>query len=114
MQYLITANTYDGGYGLELTLFGIFPTRGDATKWILEHPVVEWFGPKDHYGQQRLYSYNFLEFYSKHSMQKVYEEDPVTGRMVQVGMRKFSQEEYVQQYISEFNGEPILLGMYAE
>ena len=113
MQYLVTANTYDGGYGLELTLFGIFPTRDDATKWILEHPTVEWLGEKDHYGQACSYSFNFLQYYDKYAVKKIYEED-ANGRMTYVGQRTQSKEEYVQQYISEFSGNPILLDCYVE
>ena len=113
MQYLVTANTYDGGYGLELTLFGIFPTREAATKWILEHPMVEWSNGKDHYGQPCLYSFNFLQYYDKYAVKKIYEED-ASGRMTCVGQRTQSKEEYVQQYIAEFNGNPILLDCYVE
>ena len=39
-KYLVIADTYQYGYGCEYTLFGIFDSREEALKWILENPRV--------------------------------------------------------------------------
>lgn len=112
-MFLVTANTYRFGYGLELTLFAILPTKQEAINWILEHPVVEWISGKDAYGNDCSDQFDFFEFYEKDCLVKVYEED-ANGRRRCVGSRIQPKEEYAERYVTAFHGNPVLLGYYCE
>ena len=66
-MFLVIADTYTGGYGTELTLFGIFPTKKEAVRFIVDNPVQmimchDW---KE--------EYDFFQYYDKEKVQKIYE-----------------------------------------
>ena len=112
-MFLVTANTYRGGYGLELTLFAILPTKQEAIDWILEHPVVEWIEGIDACGNECPAQFDFFEFYEKDNLVSIYEQD-ANGRRRSIGSRIKPKSEYAERYISEFSGSPILLDYYCE
>lgn len=112
--YLVTANTYNGGYGLELTLFGVFLTKKEAIKWIMDNPVVNWISGTDPYGHETKETFDFFEFYEKDKERKIFEQQQ-GGRMICIGSRIQTKEEYaIQNYITCFNDHPVLLGCYVE
>lgn len=109
-HYLVTANTYTGGYGLELTLFGVFPTKEAALEWIMNHQEVHWIS-----GSERHELFNFFEHYDKQKYLRVYEEQS-DGRMLYVGSRTQTKDEYaLAHYVTCFaDNHPILLDCYVE
>ena len=110
-KYLIITDIYPYGYGTETVLFGIFDTKEEAVKWILEHPIQ-----KTEYEEP----FNFFEFYEEDKIVAIYEHIGETTNLTmrprksKVGERTLSKEEYAEKYIKEFDGSPILVGFYAE
>lgn len=109
-KYIVTADTYCGGYGTEITLFGIFDTENEALKFIMDNPVVKYKGL---YSDED--SFDFFRFYEKCKTEKIYAEcEPLKSRRY-VGERTLSKEEYaLKHYIQKFNGTALYLGGYAE
>lgn len=106
-KYLVIANTFQRGYGCEFVLFGIFDTKDDAVKWIIEHPVVI-FNPNNdmNYSEKFSFFHGFEdgvgEYYVGRNGEKVVYGLPMT------------KEEYALRYISEFDGNPVYIGGYIE
>jgi hypothetical protein len=121
-KYLVIADTYPFGYGCEYNLFGVFDTRDEAVKWILEHPIV-----KKHFtdiaGTE--YEEEFFDFFKGYEAVREIHINPATGQQVRVRRREelanypiktieITKGEYVSKYIHEFNGEPMYIGGYQE
>ena len=113
MKYLVIADTYQRAYGCEYTLFGIFDTKEEAVKWILDNPVVCIAAPDEEEGYEGEY-FNFFEHY-----------DEERGGIFRCGHRTqfgdgfipMTKEEYIlgrTRFISLFNGEPMYIGGYQE
>lgn len=109
MKYLVIADTYQYGYGCEYSLFGIFDTRDEAIKWIIDNPVIVVDEPdleNGYDGEKFFFFHNYEEgkgyFHLGRNGERIYKE--------------MSKEEYVQRmrFIHEFNGEPMYIGGYQE
>ena len=107
-KYIVTANTYSGGYGVEVTLFGIFDTKEEAIKSILEEPVRN---IKYIYGN---YSFDFFKYYEKCKTEKIFAENENMKTRKYVGERTLSKAEWAEKYIQEFTGEPLYIDGYVE
>ena len=119
-MFLVTADTYTGGYGIEVTLFGVFPTKGEAIDFILKEPVKRFRSGMDSNGDDTFDEFDFLKYYESEKIKYIYEsqEHPKKLRsrhpMVPVGQRIVPKEEYVLRYITEFKGEPVYIDGYCE
>ena len=121
-KYLVIADTYQFGYGCEYTLFGIFDTKNEAMKWILEHPVViRHF--TDMAGTE--YEEEFFDFFRDYEAIREIHINPTTGQQVHVRRREelanypiktieITKEEYAVKFIHEFDGDPMYIGGYQE
>ena len=107
-KFIVTANTYSGGYGVEITLFGIFDTKEEAIKSILEEPVRHFTGL---YGED---SFDFFQYYEKYKTEKIFAENEFGKTRKYVGDRTLSKEEWAEKYIQEFTGEPLYIDGYVE
>lgn len=94
-KYLVIADTYEAGYGVEYHLFAICDTEEEALQWILNHPVVHftrkgWSGIEEH-------AFSFLKYYDENK-------------------NHITKEEYIKRcYISEFTeNTPMFIGDYIE
>jgi len=94
-MYIVSANTYSGSYGLELTLFGIFNSKEEAVKWIIDHPKHK---QKDMYGDEE--EFDFFKYFE---------------RYMELGIAN-TKEEFIEKckFITEFAGEPVCLDSYIE
>lgn len=109
-KFIVTADTYQYAYGMEITLFGIFDTEAEALKFILENPVQS---IQDVHGGED--TFDFFKYYEKQKTVKVYEEGPYGLKSRKyVGDRTVSKEEYAMRYIQKFDGKPLYLGGYVE
>jgi hypothetical protein len=109
-KFIVTADTYQGGYGTEITLFGIFDTEAEALKFILENSVQTTQGCYDYED-----TFDFFKYYEKEKTVKIYEEGPYGLKSRKyVGDRTISKEEYAMRYIQKFDGKPLYLGGYVE
>lgn len=108
-KYIVTADTYCGGYGTEITLFGIFDTEAEALKFIMDNPKLKYNGL---YGEDE---FDFFKFYEKWKTEKIYAEcEPLKSRRY-VGERTLSKEEFaLKHYVQKFNGTALYLGGYVE
>ena len=95
-KYLVIADTYGGGFGVEYYLFGIFDTEKEAIDFVMENPTIE-FRKKiitDYTGE------NIFSFFYEYNV------DP---------NRWSSKEEFItRKYIKKFSGNPLYLGAYIE
>ena len=108
-KFIVTANTYSGGYGVEVTLFGIFDTKEEAIKSILNEPVRHFNGL---YGED---TFDFFRYYEKCKVEKIFAENEFAKTRKYVGERTLSKEEYAEKhYIQEFTGEPLYIDGYVE
>ena len=95
-KYLVIADTYMGGYGVEYYLFGIFDTEKEAINFVMENPIIE-FRKETITNYEGENAFNF--FYD-------YDICPVEWS---------SKEEYItRKYIKKFSGNPLYLGAYIE
>jgi len=100
-KHLVIANTFKGTYGIELTLFGIFDTKEEAIKFIMEHPIIS-LG-KEFIGydveDNEIYEehiFNFFEYYRPTKFNS-------------------TKENYAcRRYIKVFDNNPICIGGYEE
>ena len=111
-KYLVIANVTMQPYSTESTLFGVFDSKEEAVKWIVNNPIHE----IDSFLCDL--PFDFFRWYEDEKEVGIYESRPsVNGlrpRKVPVGMRVLSKEEYAEKYIKEFDGSPLLVGFYAE
>ncbi len=111
-KYLVIADTYRRAYGCEYTLFGIFDTREEAIKWIIEHPVHCMEQPDYDNGYDGEF-FDFFEGYveGKGAVRYGRRNEPVT-------YTPMTKEEYIggrrRSFIHEFTGEPMFIGGYQE
>ena len=120
-MFLVLADTYDQPYGMEMTLFGIFKTREEATSFILDKPVKTWVEGVYEDGSPAYAEFNFLEGYEpKRPIYAPVQRTP-DGQLPRrrtdqqiVGYKDIPKEEYVQRFITEFDGKPIAIAGYAE
>ena len=106
-KYLVIANTYQGGYGCEYTLFGVFDTKEDAVKWIIDHPVVTIHEADGIYNEEKFYFFSGFEegvgrYYIGRNGEKIVYGTPRT------------KEEHASLYVDEFDGHPMCIGGYRE
>ena len=106
-KYLVTADTYQFGYGCEFTLFGIFDTKKEAIGWIINNPVIVMEEPDPtvgYDGEKFHFFWNFEdgkgEYHLRRGGEKVY--------------RFMTKEEYAERYVHEFDGKPMFIGGYQE
>ena len=108
-KFIVTANTYSGGYGVEVTLFGIFDTKEEAIKSILDEPVRHF---NSLYGED---SFDFFRYYERGKTEKIFAENEFGKTRKYVGERTLSKEEFVEKhFIQEFTGEPLYIDWYVE
>ena len=109
-KYIITADTYQHGYGSEITFFGIFDSKEDAINWIVNNPIHK----VNHE------TFDFFSLYDYYKTVNIYEEPKdltssgFRERRVKIGERTLSKEEYAENFVNEFNGSPVYLGGYVE
>jgi hypothetical protein len=109
-KYLVTADTYTLPYGVQCHLFAICDSKEDAIKFVLDNPVHQ-------IGED---SFDFFHNYEKGKVRGIYEyvgETTKSGfpKKTRVSERILSKEEYiVEQFITEFNGNPVCLCCYIE
>lgn len=119
-MFLVTADTYNGGYGLELTLFGVFPTKQEAIDFILKEPVKRFKSGLYSNGEDCFDEFDFLKYYESEKTRYIYESQGAPKKlrpqapMIPVGQRTIPKEEYVLKYITEFDGTPVYLDGYVE
>ena len=110
-KYLVIADVSQHSYGTENILFGIFSTKEEAAKWIIDNPTHE-------LNSYLCDTFNFFEWYEDEKEVTIYESRPsVNGlrpRKIAIGIRTLSKEEYAEKYIKEFDGSPLCVGSYAE
>ena len=108
-KYLVIAQTYNG-YGAEYHLFDVCDSKEDAIKFVLDNPVHQ-------IGED---FFDFFSDYEKDKVRGIYEyvgETTKSGlpKKTRIGERILSKEEYAEeQFITEFNGNPICIGSYIE
>jgi len=119
-MFLVIADTYTGGYGTELTLFGVFPTEKEAVNFILNEPVKKFCSGFYPNGEEDFGTFDFLKYYESEKTRYIYESQGSPKNlgsrtpMIPTGQRTMPKEEYVLRYIKEFNDKPIYLGGYCE
>lgn len=110
-KYLVIADVSQHSYSTENILFGIFSTKEEATKWIIDNPTHE-------LNSYLCDTFDFFDWYEDEKQVEIVERQPsVNGlrlRHTVVGMRTLSKEEYAEKYIKEFDGSPLCVGSYAE
>ena len=108
-KYLVIADTYPHPYGVEYTLFGIFDTKEEAVKWIIEHPVIVMGDVMDETaGDNDEVFFDFFKFYEDgKGIRRI-------GRHGKETYRFITKENYVMHYIREYNGGPMNIGGYQE
>jgi hypothetical protein len=110
-KYLVIANIYPYGYGIDNTLFGIFNTKEEAVQWIINNPTHEM-------GEEK--PFDFFEWYEEEKVVDIYEYIGETTKLhlrprkTKTGERTISKEEYAEKYIREFDGSPLCVGFYVE
>lgn len=94
-KYLVIADTYDGGYGVEYHLFAICNTEKEAIQWVLNHPIVHF--TRNIWGETREYNFSFFKYYDENK-------------------NNITKEEFIKRcYISEFTeNTPMFIGDYIE
>ena len=112
MKHLVIADTYDRPYGCEYTLFGIFDTREEAVKWIINNPRVCIAASESDEEDQYEEYFDFFENYDEekggiHCHRNNQFVDDFTS---------MTKEEYIgyRRFIREFRGEPMCIGGYQE
>ena len=109
-KYIVTADTYQHGYGSEINFFGIFDSKEEAINWIMLNPTHEIDNE----------TFDFFWLYDHFKTIDIYEESGnktpsgFRERKVKVGERIMPKEEYAERFVNEFNGSPVYLGGYIE
>lgn len=107
-KYLVVANTFQGCYGCETTLFHIADSLEEAVEFILNYTGdFDFFA---HYEPER------------HILVDTETDEPVhkftlsKGKLLDAKEKVIpeSKEEYAMQYIQMFDGKPAVLGGYVE
>lgn len=114
MKYLVIADTYNGGYGCEYTLFGIFDTEEEAVKWIINNPRVCIAASESDEEDQYEEYFDFFEDYDE-ERGGIYRR--LRNSQFSDGFVPMTKEEYILsrcRYIRRFNGEPTWIGGYQE
>ena len=110
-KYLVIADVSQHSYSTENILFGIFSTKEEAAKWIIDNPTHE-------LNSYLCDTFDFFEWYEEEKETEICEFHPsVNGlrpRRTVIGTRTLSKEEYAEKYIKEFDGSPLCVGFYAE
>jgi hypothetical protein len=110
-KYLVIADVSQHSYSTENILFGIFSTKEEAVKWIIDNSTHE-------LNSYLCDTFDFFEWYENEKNVEIVELQPsVNGlrpRHTVGGTRTLSKEEYAEKYIKEFDGSPLCVGSYAE
>lgn len=101
-KYIVSADTYNDGYGIDVTLFGIFDTKEQALQWIMTNPVQT---VKTVYSDGSTFEFDFFKYYN---IDKRHRES--RGKNMDESMEQYA----TRTYIREFDGSPIELGAYYE
>ena len=111
-KYLVIADTYQRGYGVTYYLFGIFDTKKEAVKWVIDNPVVQ---IEDSAAPYSAKFFDFFEDYEEgKGLIKYIREKPLEP--LQKTYIQMTKEEFVLRYIEEFEGthKPLYIGGYVE
>ena len=94
-KYLVIADTYDAGYGVEYYLFAICNSEEEAIQWVLNHPIVH--VTRNNWGELEEHEFSFFKFYGKTK-------------------KNITKEEFIREvYIHEFTeNTPMFIGDYIE
>lgn len=108
-KYIVVADTYGLGYGAEFYFFGMFNTKEEAIKWIIDNPE---HSIEDSYDPNTKTTFNFFERYHEGMTKRIFKE--INGRYQHIEDRPVTIEMYCEKFIKEFNGTPVYIGGYIE